>query len=1559
MGTVNRRYNWKRFWCPREGQNTLDCEGYLLDPDGEHGWYAKPCAVAFDDIASRPCLLLLGEPGIGKSSAMARQREIAARQLPPGEELLDIDFRLDRDLKSDLFEHPKFKGWLEGKHTLHLFLDSLDECPEADAASRILGKLRRGPVEKLRLRIACRTAEVPLVLEQGLQELWSQDDGGKSFVGIYELAPLRKKDVELAARDDGLDAGAFLAEVAHRGAVALATKPVTLSFLLRRYRARGALPNTRWAIYKEGCQLLCEERSLTRRDRGETGRLDARQRMMVAARIAAVCLLGNRSMIHLGTDPGDLPEDALLAEVLRGRSERVGEQDFEVDARAVRETLTMTGLFTDRGRDQLLGWAHQTYAEFLAAYFLRERGLELEALEGILFPSVERVQIVPALREVAAWMASADAEIFTKLTHDDPRTLLRSDVAMVGDVERERLVGALLQSFADRELIDVDVGNKAVYRKLSHHRLPEQLEPWIRGRDRYFIARRGAIDIAEACEERRRLQDALADVALDPADDVNLRTRATRAVVTIADEAARLRLRPLAHGQAGKDPYDELKGYALTALWPGHMPASELFSCLTRPKNKGHFGAYRAFIERELEKGLSDADLVEALAWAERQPRTDHPIDRFAKLIGRLTRRAWDCMDDPAILEALVHLAHVKFGRHEHLFPEPIRHEAAGARTPDEHRKQQRFIETYLQLTKLPAQPDREYWTFVSQGMLHPDDLFWMLSRLEAAGEQALRRRWASLVNAAIQHQGFTYDSVSAVIDAAPRHPELHEALRWMLDPVQLDSPLAEQQKRSWQEAQQLGAELRLQRRERLLAPPPAERVLRCLERAEQGDLDAFWQMQRVMSLHPTSTHYSDHGQPSLTSFPGWRDADDPTRRRVLLVARRYIMERDAAPGQWLAHGSFYHPAIAGYRALLLLKDLDPTGFEALPASAWQRWTPAIIGYPISSSDQPTEEESHSELVRLAYRLAPEETLWTLAILIDKEIRIHDDIFIYRKLSHCWDDRLNALLLLKAQDLSLSPSPFGSLLGELLERGVEGAREYAASLLALPLPRRRGVRARARAAAQALFVHTADAGWPVLKQVFRAARGFGRKVVLGAVADMPRRQRSRWLHLSEDEVAELFLWMEEQFPRAKDRNLFTGELQAIEPRDEAAELRNALLNSLSERGTRAALDAILRIEQAHPGKDWISFVRIHAQEITLQGTRRVLSPMEVISLLPRAAGQVASAGEREARITYERPGAVRLQAREAATQGTWALRNPHEMTDLHPSPMQELAAVRGDLEMETNVIAPADVVIVCAVPDLELDKVKRVIGTSWGELEPVPLDPQSYYHSIYKTAKGRQIRVVAAAPNHMGMSASAVLATKMIIRFRPKLVAMVGIAAGVKKKTERGFGDILAAEHTFDYGSGKVEMTGDESKRAVIFHPDPKPLDVDGRLLQRLRNWQSNKGHILDEIRRAWNPGPPDSSLKLHVGPLASGAAVVDAKPPIDEVVEHWRKLIGVEMEAYAVHRACKDTIEPQPKFLCLKSISDFAQDKEDAWRAYAAFTAAEFCYRFLVAEWEGLFPTA
>ncbi len=66
----------------------------------------------------------------------------------------------------------------------------------------------------------------------------------------------------------------------------------------------------------------------------------------------------------------------------------------------------------------------------------------------------------------------------------------------------------------------------------------------------------------------------------------------------------------------------------------------------------------------------------------------------------------------------------------------------------------------------------------------------------------------------------------------------------------------------------------------------------------------------------------------------------------------------------------------------------------------------------------------------------------------------------------------------------------------------------------------------------------------------------------------------------------------------------------------------------------------------------------------------------------------------------------------------------------------------------------------------------------------------------------RDLHIVAAVQNDMGMVPAAILATKTVRAWRPKLVAMVGICAGVRGRVN--LGDIIIGKQVFDYGSGKL-----------------------------------------------------------------------------------------------------------------------------------------------------------
>lgn len=262
-----------------------------------------------------------------------------------------------------------------------------------------------------------------------------------------------------------------------------------------------------------------------------------------------------------------------------------------------------------------------------------------------------------------------------------------------------------------------------------------------------------------------------------------------------------------------------------------------------------------------------------------------------------------------------------------------------------------------------------------------------------------------------------------------------------------------------------------------------------------------------------------------------------------------------------------------------------------------------------------------------------------------------------------------------------------------------------------------------------------------------------------------------------------------------------------------------------------------------------------------------------------------------------------------------------------------------------------DIVVVCAIGE-ELDAFKNASGTQWKTVPITNNDGYPYEVASIQTLTGDTVRIVCAVAPQMGLTPSAVLTTKMILRFRPSLVAMLGVAAGVVKDG-RHLGDILVPDTTFDYESGKLTRHDDGT---VEFLRGPNPLDVNSALVTRVKAHGTRE--VLDRIARSYAGPPPTTLLSLHVGPVGSGAIVVDDAAKMDAIQQFSRKLVGVEMELYAVHRACKESCTRSPLFLGMKSIMDFAQNKKDDAKHYAAYTSSAFFVDFIKASWN-LIPTA
>ena len=239
-----------------------------------------------------------------------------------------------------------------------------------------------------------------------------------------------------------------------------------------------------------------------------------------------------------------------------------------------------------------------------------------------------------------------------------------------------------------------------------------------------------------------------------------------------------------------------------------------------------------------------------------------------------------------------------------------------------------------------------------------------------------------------------------------------------------------------------------------------------------------------------------------------------------------------------------------------------------------------------------------------------------------------------------------------------------------------------------------------------------------------------------------------------------------------------------------------------------------------------------------------------------------------------------------------------------------------------------------AILDLPLGWQKRVIAN----------DPTEYFVGVPR-AGSPPIQVVAASCSQIGIAPAAVLAMKLITHFRPRHLAICGIAAGVKG-AEVNLGAVLIFEQCWDYESGK--RRSDDHGESVLL-PDPHHIPISADLRDRFAEC-IGKDNYVGEIESLWKGAKPKSSLRAVLGPVASGAAVVEDRGLVASVKGHARKLIGVEMEAYGVFYAAQNCCKPRPSAFAIKSVVDFADDqKDDSVHEYAAFTSAQYMWHFVL----------
>ncbi len=1216
--TGQERYTWKRFWCPPDGRCNFGDGGFVVDPGDRVGHFLQPDLLPFENIAEVPCLVLIGERGIGKTFVLedlVRERRAALAALGGHVHRDDLGaYNTDTGICDGVFGCEEVKEWAGSDYVLEMFLDSLDECivEMSSVAKLLIARLRGCDRTRLRLRVVCRTAvwRDILFLKQDLTELWGDDR-----VSVYELVPLRRKDVVLAAEQRVANPDGFMREVIEKDAVPFAFKPITLEMLLDEYGATGRIPGSQVKLYKRACLRLCAARGGRRQEEGD---LTYEQQLAVAERIAALTLFGKRTAVS-----SDLDHEASSAEGVITVSQLIGEPSEPVNGsilvvdRHVIDEVLGTGLFTSRG-GQLLGWGHKSYEEFLAAMYLVRHQFAPEQIGDLVFrPAAagETPHIVPELRDVVVWLAAANPGVMHRVAALDPRALLRKPIADADARSRATLTRFLLELTESGEIQIRDLGLKDRLDVLKHGGLQDQLTPWIEDKKKPEAARRLAIEIAGACE-LNGLAELITNTALSDDEPLVVRVSATRAAGQIGDHNVMRRLMKLLH-PGPTDVSDQLKGYALLILWPQHITAKELFSALTPQKRANYTGPYQMFLSSRLVNDLDVPDVPVALEWARQQGPDSSLSHGILELVHAIMTLAFRHLDDKAVLSAFVQTALVRISHQDWLLGDEDG-VSGFAGLSDERRRQ---IAREL-VQGLAAEKGAPYALRSScPDLLTSKDLPWLLEELLAAANADKQSLLAKLVSLVLDR--FDTAQVLAVFAATQESAVLKEEFEAEFEPVQLDSAEADQLRKFHGELKDFSAEGKTEVPAHLPLPVLVEKWL---DLFESGETDAWCRLNLDMTLSPDSDSYQRDADwaPDITALPGWEAINDELRSRCVSAAEVYLHRGEPRTDEWLERGCNYRPALAGYRAIALLHEEAPALLAQLPHDVWPKWAPVIVAFPEYASH--TDDSPMQQLIAKAYKQAPNEVIRAVHKLIDKENLKHGNASVIRKLRGGWDERLAKELVDRVKtDRSLKAGAVHDILDEVLQHDDKEAVKAARLCVPLPAPTDGEARGIATAAATALLAHGGQAGFDSLWPDIQRDPDFCTEVITHVARLLDQTHAATIAGpLNEASVADFYIWVARRFPYDEDPKP-TG-VHVGSDRESIAFFRDALLNQLCERGTIEAYREARRIEETLR-YDWLKRVVRRARETTLSRTWEGVSPGILLNLAKQRDSRLVESGK--------------------------------------------------------------------------------------------------------------------------------------------------------------------------------------------------------------------------------------------------------------------------------------------------------------------------------------------
>ena len=1126
-------------------------------------------------------VVMLGAAGAGKTTEAAR---LADQERASGASVHEWRLAEFAETSTQLADHLARLAKNANERTV-FYLDALDEA--MIPARRCWLAIKHWVTGELQdtgalIRITCRSAVWPSALTQVIREF----AGDQSFASAL-LHPLDDDDILTAAASHGIDPVAFLDRIHSSGARSLAGQPLSLRMLMRLHQSRHGLPASLKDLFEKGLQLLVSD-PLERREIDTQNPLSPPALLEAAERLACYMVLSGRETVHLGDEP---PPNQLSLHDLSGK--------------VTPEELRAIGLsgISDSTSPASFRFGHRQFAEYLAGR--RLAGLPAHQARAFLAgPGGWNNGVAGPLRETAAFTAMFNADAAEWIATCDPEVIGLSDVA--NSSLRRTATLALLDRFRRGEMTDAQLRTGVLdFKGFRYDDADADLRPLLTGRGN------GCDDLLECAINLARtwkltsLSDDLADLVLDSDVPLPMRVAAGYALRDCGTATARGRLKPLIAGLP-EDEADELKGNALSCTWPDQLSTPELLAALTARRRPSFLGAYESFLwELDTEEFAAAGKLAPALRWAKRQVSELGDTDVLHRIAMRIAQSGLQELNDPVVareLTALLRhwakhytspLAWLRENRLEPRSTAELEEKAPLRRNLDARRRLinllVRVIKTREELLEL------EHWT---PGLRNDGDFLWLLGR-------ACDRRRRMVVRQNYLHLAWLLpwwdspENLTAWLRVCDDEPV--KTILGNQRSVDLASEEAVQFRNRWE----LVTGRPPKTESPSLDPPPRDRVLRALGLAETKNIRYFKKICMDLTLAPTSTHYGS-AERFLTKTPGWREANEGTRSRIIEVAKAYLsVHAVASEASGDVSPNSFHVDVLG--AMWLVLECEPCWLNSRAESWWSDWCWYIFRELIPDLAGESGEPK-KEIARLLNKKSPTAVCREILALASGQDDGHEGLL--RSLLRLFLNEPNAELdeslcnvLRKGTIVELDTGTVAEFVLkrapeisipvclDILSGAVEGISETAVEQVAVSLL---GVRA--------------GESWYGLKTFLCSAEERARKVL----KRFAHEEASSFLEsASTRQLGELTGILIELFPPDTDPDL--EGVHEVTPDDSARTLRNRLISYLGGLEDAEAVAALRELERRFGARhSWLRRPRSEAER-ALRLSRWAPFPVDVVS----------------------------------------------------------------------------------------------------------------------------------------------------------------------------------------------------------------------------------------------------------------------------------------------------------------------------------------------------------